>query len=533
MKQNFTKTGKLFSFILRRDRIRIPIWIGSLVLITIIVTQTFEQLYATEAEREAIAGTLLNPAMTAMVGKSYGIDNYTTGSMMAHQMLLFTLIAVGIMSIFLVTRHTRADEEDGRAELIQSLPVGRSATLQATILSVVGANILLALLTGFGLYALGMESIDLQGSLLYGSALGAIGVFFAAVTAVSAQISASARGTIGLSMVVLLAAYVVRAIGDVSSDALSWLSPLGWILRTEVYVNNIWWPILLTIGVAIVLFILAFYLNNIRDLEASFIHAKPGKKNANDFLKTPFGLSIRLQRTTLIYWGIGLLILGAVYGSILGDLESFLDDLSIMEDFLPSVEGFTLTEQFLTMLMSVIAILSTIPPLLAVLKLVGEERQNRVEHLLSRALSRSKLMISYIVIALITSFIMQFLSILGLWGAGSAVMDEAITFGSFFNAAMVYLPAMWMMIGIATVLIGWVPRLTSFVWIYLVFSFFVVYLGGLLKLPDWLIALSPYDHIPQLPVDDINLLRLIGLVGIALILIVVGLVGYRKRDIHG
>ena len=116
----------------------------------------------TEQERQAIAETMMNPAMTAMVGQGYGLDNYTIGAMMAHQMLLFTALSVGIMSILLVARHTRADEEDGRIEMIRSLPTGRLSNLNAAILVVCGTNVLLALLIGFGLYALGIESMDLK-----------------------------------------------------------------------------------------------------------------------------------------------------------------------------------------------------------------------------------------------------------------------------------------------------------------------------------------------------------------------------------
>lgn len=252
MRQRFSKTGTLFRFILRRDRIRLPLWLIGLSLITIVVAMAFEDLYASEAERQAIAETMLNPAMTAMVGQGYGLDNYTTGAMMAHQMLLFTALTIALMSILLVTRHTRADEEDGRTEMIRSLPTGRLSNLSATLLSVSMTNVLLALIIGFGLYALGIDSLNLNGSLLYGAALGATGIFFAALTAVFAQLSENARGTIGLSITVLIVAYVVRAIGDIGSGTLSWFSPLGWILGAEVYVNNYWWPIILTIGSAIV-----------------------------------------------------------------------------------------------------------------------------------------------------------------------------------------------------------------------------------------------------------------------------------------
>jgi ABC-2 type transport system permease protein len=260
LNQLFFNTGRLSRFIIRRDRFRIPIWIFSISIFTFLVATSFTDLYKTDEARQAIAQTMINPAMTAMVGKGYGLDNYTFGAMMAHQMLLMTALVVAIMSILLVTRHTRADEEVGRIELIRSLPVGRLSNLQATILILFTTNVLLALVIGFGLYVLRIESMDLEGSLLYGAALGATGMIFSSITALFAQLSASSRGTIGLSFTLLGAAYLIRAIGDVGNETLSWFSPFGWVLSSEVYVNNYWWPIILTVSVALVLVILSLYL---------------------------------------------------------------------------------------------------------------------------------------------------------------------------------------------------------------------------------------------------------------------------------
>lgn len=112
--QLFSGTGSLSRFILRRDRIRIPIWILSFVFATVATAVAFIGLYENAQERQAIASTMENPAMTAMVGPGYGLANYTSGAMMAHQMLLMTAVVVGLMSVLLVIRHTRTDEEEGR-----------------------------------------------------------------------------------------------------------------------------------------------------------------------------------------------------------------------------------------------------------------------------------------------------------------------------------------------------------------------------------------------------------------------------------
>src|SRR5699024_4353192 len=206
-----------------------------------------------------------------------------------------------------------------------------------------------------------------EGSLLYGATLGATGIVFTGITAIFAQLSESSRGATGFSIAILLIAYLVRAIGDVSNETLSWFSPLGWVSQTEAYSTNNWWPVGLMIGVSIILFILANYLNAIRDLGAGFFPSKPGKKHASIFLKSPIGLALRLQRTGMIAWAIGLFILGISYGSVFGDLESFFEGNDVLEQLLAEKEGYSLTEQFIPMLMIVLSLLATVPPLMAML----------------------------------------------------------------------------------------------------------------------------------------------------------------------
>lgn len=532
-KHLYKNTWRLSSIIVKRDRIRIPIWLVSLSILTFVVALSFTELYSTKQDRQAIAETMKNPAMTAMVGPSYGLENYTLGAMMAHQMLLFTAVAVATMSILLMARHTRADEEDGHIEMIRSLPTGRLSTLQAAIIVIFGTNIMLALIISIGISVLNIESMNLEGSLIYGAALGATGIFFTALTAVFAQLSESSRGTIGLSFGALILAYLIRAVGDVGNETISWSSPLGWILASQVFVNNYWWPIILTVVIALLLALLALYLNATRDLGSGFIPAKPGRERASAFLQSPLGLSLRLQRNGLIAWAIGVFILGASYGSVLGDIESFFKDIDMMGELLAPVEGISLTEQFITMIMSIMAMICTIPVFMAILKIIGEERKRRTEHLLSRAVSRTRLMGSSLIITIITSFVMLSFAAIGLWSASVFVIEDVISFGTLFSGAMVYLPAMWIMVGFAVLLIGIMPKVTSFIWLYLIYSFIVVYLGGLLKFPEWMSNLSPYGHTPQLPVEEMNFMTLSVLLIIAVVLSIIGFIGYNRRDIEG
>lgn len=526
---NFANTAKLSRFILRLDRLRVSLWIIGIVFFTLITPSAFENLYETQQEREAITETMANPAMTAMLGPG-DLENYTTGAMTAHNMLLMTAVIVGLMAILLVTRHTRADEEDGRIEMIRSLPTGRLSYLNASIVVISGVFFLLALFTGFGLYALRIESMNLEGSLLYGAALGGTGLVFAGVTAVFAQLFESSRGTIGSSVAVLLLAYLFRAITDINNEGLSWISPLGWVSKAEVYSTNNWGPIVLMLAVSMVLFIIANYLNSIRDLEQGFIAAKPGRRYASSLLQSPIGLAFRLQRTGFISWTIGLFVLGASYGSIFGDLESFFEGNEIYQQMLQQSEGASIAEQFLPTLMIVISLLATVPPVMAMNKLRSEEKKDRLEHVLSRAVSRTQLIGSYLLLSIVNGFVMISVSALGLWSAATAVMEEGLEFGMVFSAALVFYPAMLVMIGIAMFFNGFLPRLTQLVWVYFIYTFFVLYLGNLMQFPEWVGKLTPFGYIPQVPIEDPTFMPLFLLSVIALGLMIISFIGFRNRD---
>lgn len=528
----YTKTGKLSRFMIRRDRIRLPLWIVGISFFTLVVPLVFADLYPDQQDRDVMAETMQNPAMTAMVGPG-DLEHYTLGAMTAHQMLLITAAVVGLMSILLVTRHTRGDEEDGRTEMIRSLPVGRLSNVHATMMVLVGTNVILALINGVGLYALNIASMDLEGSLLYGSALGASGIFFAGVTALFAQLSESSRGTTGLSVIVLVLAYLIRAIGDVGNETLSWISPLGWVTKAEVYSNNHWWPILLLAGGAAVLLVLAYYLNAVRDLGAGFFPSKPGRTRASSFLQSPVGLALKQQRTGTIVWAVGMLLIGVSYGSVFGDLNSFFESNEALKQLLASEGGQSLTDQFIPVLMVVMSLLGTVPPLMAMNKLYGEEKKNRIEHILSKAVSRTRLMFGYVIISALNGFIMLSLAAVGLWGSAASVMGDPYDFGTIYGAAIVYYPAILVMIGVSALFIGFAPGLTGLIWLYVFYSFIVLYFGGLFDFPDWIGKLSPFGYIPELPVEEMNVVPVITLAAVAVVIVIAGIIGYNKRDIQG
>lgn len=531
MNNLFAGSIRLIRFHFRRDLLKIFLWLIGVSVFTILTAYSLPDLFPSAEERQLLALTLENPAMIAIVGPSAGLTQYTIGAMFAHEMLLFTAIAIAIMNILFVSNHTRNDEEEGRLEMLCSFPVGKLSTLNATIAEMLIVNTLLALIIGLGIGMLQIDSMPLSASLLYGAALGAVGFVFASFTALFAQITESNRGTVGFSLGFLGASYLYRAITDVSNPDLSWLSPLSWSYQTEVFVHNNWFPIFLSILFAFLIMVFALFLNKSRDLGEGFIPQRKGRASASRFLTTPLGIILRLQKTAIISWLIAMFVIGVTYGSIFGDLDSFFAGNESLEMLLPQDSDYSLTEQFMATLMVIFAIISSIPVLMSFYKLLAEEKKGRFEHIYARAVSRKKVFFTYIAIGATLAFISLMLSSAGLYSAQAAVMDAPLSMALILKAGIVFMPAIIFVLGLGALFSGIFPKWSGVVWLYLTYCFITDYLGDLLRLPEWMSNISVFSYIPQLPVNEIELLPLLLISLLALVSILIGYYFYQKRDI--
>jgi ABC-2 type transport system permease protein len=262
---------------LRRDRRRLLIWVLSLGLLTVYAVVGLSTIYDTPASRQSRAAVIETPAGIMLGGPGYGTENYTIGAMIANELGLSVMVAMALMSLLLVVRHTRAEEDDGRADLLLSCTVGRRAPLLATLLLMGAANLAVGVVVFAGLAGSGLAAVD---SLALAAGWALTGAVFGCVAAVTAQAMAQARAASGTALAVLGAAAVVRGIGDILSEhgsALSWLSPIAWAQQTRAFVDLRWWPLLLSVALLGVLTAVAFALDDRRDVGAGLVAPRRGQ----------------------------------------------------------------------------------------------------------------------------------------------------------------------------------------------------------------------------------------------------------------
>jgi ABC-2 type transport system permease protein len=104
---------------------------------------------------------------------------------------------------------------------------------------------------------------------------------------------------------------------------------------------------------------------------------------------------------------------------------------------------------------------------------------------------------------------------------------------TLIGAALVYLPAIWLLTGLSALAYGLAPRALPAAWIALTACFVIGFLGEILKPPHWLIQLSPFQHTPQLPAATLSLTPLIAQTVIAATLTTLGVLAFRHRDVVG
>jgi ABC-2 type transport system permease protein len=529
---SLTGTWSLFRLALRQDRIRLPVWIGVFVMLAASSAAATVDLYPTEGSRiQAAAGMNGTPSLVALYGKVY--DPTSLGALAMWKLSGFGAALLAVLAIVTVVRHTRGEEENGRLELIGSTVVGRHATLTAAMLVAVAMNLFLALLTAAALAAAGLPT---AGSVAFGLAWGATGLAFSGVAAVAAQLTVSARSAIGLSTSLLGVTYVLRALGDTASPGgpawASWLSPIGWEQKTRAFAHERWWVLLLLVVFAIMSACGAFVLAARRDLGAGLLPDRPGPAAAGPRLGSALGLAWRLQRGTLYGWLISFSVLGLVLGNIATNLGTMVSSPQAQE-FIRKLGGNQtgMTDAFLSAEIGFLGIFAAAYGTQAALRLRSEEESGHAEALLATDVGRIRWVLSHLSIALLGTAALVAAAGITAGISYAASIGDAGQIGRVLGSALAQLPAAWVLAAIVVAVFGAVPRAAAVGWAALVAFLLLGELGPLLKLNHWLKDLSPFAHSPRLPGTTFSMTPLLWLLFVVAVLITVGLVGVRRRDL--
>ncbi|WP_156763201.1 ABC transporter permease [Mycobacterium sp. E787] len=525
---NFSGTLAMLRLYLRRDRVSLPLWVLLLsVPLATVYIGSIEKVYPTQAARAGFAAAIMaSPAQRALYGQVYNDSLGAVGIWKAGMFHLLIAVAV----ILTVIRHTRADEETGRTELVDSTAIGRYASLSAALLLSFGASVATGAIGATGLLT---TDVPASGSLAFGAALACSGLVFTAVAAVTAQLSPSARFARGAAFAVLGAAFTLRAIGDAGDGRLSWLSPLGWSLQVRPYAGDRWWVLLLHLATTAALTLVAYRLLAGRDVGAGLVAERAGPGGAGPRLGGVDGLTWRLDRGALLLWTVGLCLYGLLMGSVVHGIGDQLGGSTVVRDIVARMGGTSVLEEaFIAVAYAMMGMVAAAFAISLTLRLHQEESGQRAETTLAGAVSRIHWLASHLGAALIGSAVAMLAS--GVAGGvvyGVAAGDVGGKLAVVVGTAAVQLPGVWLLAAITVALFGVAPRFTPVAWGVLV-GFVALYLiGELARLPQWVLDLEPFAHTPRVGAD-FTAVPLVWLLAIDTALIILGAMAFRRRDLR-
>lgn len=518
----------------RRNRVFWSVWVIALAVLLPATVTKYADIIPEGVDASAFLAQLGgNPTMRAILGPVYDLSS--AGPFTMWRVGTFTAAAAAMMSVLGVIRATRAEEEEGRTEVLLSGPVARRVPLAAAVIVALLANLVLALLVLAGMAA---ADTPVAGALACGAAIGMTGAIFTGVGAVAAQVFESARTARSWSLgAVLGGLYLFRAMVDAAPDSstmqlLRWVNPIEWAPLIQPYVGNRWWVVGLQAALTVVLLGIAFALEHARDLGAGMVHTKPGRADGAGHLTNAWGLAWRLQRGGIIGWTVGILIAAVGMGSLSVSMDKMLEGQDNVAEMFRKMGGGApvLKDAFYQAMLGIMATIIALCAVLIISRLRSEEQRGHAEQVLATATSRWSFAGSHLSWALGLPA-----ALLVATGALMPLVDQSRNGGDVVaditKASLAMLPGLLLVVGLAMLLIGWAPRLMGVVWGVLGWTMFVSWIGPLFDIPDWLLKLHPWGHLPHLPSDELTWTAIVVETIVGLLLLALGLVGYRRRNV--
>ncbi|WP_114854073.1 ABC transporter permease [Brachybacterium sp. YJGR34] len=529
-------TGRILRHILRRDRVRMSVWTLSVTAFVAYFAWALGTVFD-ESARAARAEVMRTPSGIVMGGPGYGLDDYTPMVAVANEGTTWIVLALSILAILHVVRHTRAEEESGREELVRASVVGRNAPVLATLASLALLLLVIAV-AGSAAAMIGEDASYVDGlAMMVGSAL--VALVFGAVTLVACQITASARGATGLGLLVFGLAFVVRAAGDLvelEGSLLSWFSPVAWAQQMRAYVDLRWWPLLLAVAATGLLLVLAAFLAGRRDVGQGLFADRAGAAGAASWLRSPVAMAWRQQRGLLGWCLLGMGLMWFATGTLMKTLGDMATELVATNPALGALFGedpSTFISSFLAVMLLFVVLCTMAYGIVTTHgQCRAEESSARLELTLAAPVSRRRWLGAQLLVSAAGVLALLAVSVLATWAGAVVVGVEEPVLQDYLLAFAAYAPPTLVATGLSAALYAWVPRLAGLSWLLLAVVLIVTMFGELLDLPEAALGLSPLHWVSTPFVEEFDGAGALGVTAAALVLYALALLGFRRRDLQ-
>lgn len=534
---SLTGTWALIRLALRRDRIKLPVWLFALIGILAAQVTSIISVYETQLNRVTYASVTSSSLAARIFGTPDGVS---VGAITMVEIFATAAILTALMNIFGVVRHTRQNEETGRLELVGATSVGRNASLAAAMIVMTATNTVLFIASSAILIGLDLPT---TGAMMMAASISGVGLVFSAVAALTSQLASTARSASGLAGIVLAAAFLLRAagatLGDLRDDKLgviiawqSWLSPLGWGELMYPFTQQNAVPLILYPIVFAVFTGAAVYLSSHRDLGHGLLPQAGARSTARPLLLSPLGLAVRLQRVTWISWAVGAAIYGLTTGAFVDSIDDLLKDNELAQSMFTAVGGESaLRDNYFALMTGWLAVMTTGFTVQSVLRLRSEETSGHAESMLATATSRVQWIASHGLVSMAGSVLLML--VVGGTAAAATAATTSIqgTTSDLMLASIVQLPAILVISAVTIFAFSVSSRAAPFVGWGALAVCVLTLMGDIFRLPDIFLKISPFAHVPLFPAEEIEIVPMMALIGLTAALCAGSAIMIKCRDI--
>ncbi|HEY5059818.1 MAG TPA: hypothetical protein VII51_12480 [Gaiellaceae bacterium] len=514
------------------SRIRTGSFAALFALVAYVNVVGYRHSYRTVAERLSFARAFgANNAVRLFYGVPHNL--LSIGGYTAWRAGGIASIFAGVWGLLAAVRALRAEEDDGRQELVLAGIVGRRSAYLAA-LAAIGAG---AAILWLALFA-GLVGARLPAS---GSAYLALATIspipvFAGVGALASQIAPTRRLALEASMATLVLAFLLRVVADTSTTLgwLRWATPLGWAEELRAFSSPAPAVLVLPALAGALLLAAAGFIAVRRDVGTGLLQSRDTAAPRLRLLSSPTALALREERASLVGWlgGIGLfaLIVGVLSTSfttadIPASLRQELRKLGALSITTPAgALGFYF-------LFFVLAISLFGCSQLAAAR--REEAGQRLETLFALPVGRRRWLGGRLLLAAAGAAALALTAALLSW-AGAASRHAHVAVTVLLEAGANTLPTALLFLALAALAFAVAPRPSGGIAYGLVSVAFLWELfSALLGAPGWLVGLSPFQHIGLIPTQPFRPLAAATMLGLAAAAALTSLWAFGRRDLTG
>lgn len=522
-----------FSVTFRRALRGALLWSAVFGLITWSEATQFAKEYPTAADRARLVATMGSDiGFQALLGPGRQIDT-VGGYVSAHLVGVLSIIGA-VWGLLTATRLLRGEEESGRWEIMLA---GHTTRRRATAGAVGGLGLALAvmwaataleyILIGRGTDAGFTVTASLFAAL---ASVAAAGVFLA-VGALCSQLAATRRQAVTLAAAVFGVAYLLRAVAySTTLGWLRWASPLVWVDEAHPFIGSHSGPLVLVGAFVTVLIAAAVVLADRRDLGTGLLASRDTARPHTRFLHGPLGLSARLVRGTTLGWVGGLAVGGFLFGlAAKGSADIWRDQTESLFVNLGGAPGGAI---YLGIVFLFVAFLIAMAAAGLASATREEEAEGYLDHLLARPVARVRWLAGRYAASVAALILIGVSAGAATW-VGSAITGAGLSPAKLLAAGLNVVGVGILVLGLATLVHGWAPRMTTFAGYALVaWSFVIEIVGAGLGASRWLLDTSLLHHIARAPAVEVRWDAVVILTGLGLLTAALGAVGFVRRDLQ-